>query len=66
MVTFDIIKIIGNRKNADGSYRTYVEGACLSTDNKPINVDNGSKLLEMDTGTLYIFDLDSVTWRAWR
>lgn len=40
----------------------------LSSDSKPSpNFDkkiiaNGSSFMEMDTGTLYLFDADSVTW----
>lgn len=49
----------------EGPSRMYKEGECLSTDTKPTNVANGSKLLEMDTSTLYVFDRGSETWRAW-
>lgn len=48
-----------------GASRMYKEGACLSTDGKPTNVANGSKLFEMDTAILYIFDQENETWRAW-
>lgn len=42
------------------------EGNCRSTDTKPIeNIANGSMLMEMDTSTLYLFDEESHTWRAW-
>ncbi len=45
----------------------YMEGACLSTDTKPTDdkILNGSKLLEMDTSTLYIYDAKNKVWRAW-
>lgn len=43
----------------------YIEGSCLSTDTKPTDVANGSKLLEMDTSTLYIYDAENGEWRAW-
>ena len=43
----------------------YKEGVCMSNDIKPIDVANGSKLIEMDTSTLYVFDQDSEEWRAW-
>ncbi len=65
MVTFETEKLIGKRRDSKGAHRLYVEGSCLSTDEKPLNVDNGSKLLEIDTSTLYVFDLDANTWRAW-
>lgn len=47
--------------------KVYKEGACLSGDAKPTtNIMNGSKLLEMDTGTLYVFDEANSIWRAWQ
>ena len=37
---------------------------CLSTDTKPTeNIHNGSTLLEMDTGKMYMFDKDNEQWR---
>ena len=42
-----------------------IEGECLSTDQKPTNVANGSKLMEMDTSKLYMFDEKNSTWREW-
>lgn len=65
MLTWDKEQLIGGRKNADDSVRIYKEGTCLSTDTKPTNVDNGSKLIEMDTSKLYVFDLDGNQWREW-
>lgn len=42
----------------------YGDGVCLSSDDKPIgNVENGSKLLEMDTGKIYIYDAQNSQWR---
>lgn len=60
MVTFNETKFIG-----DGM--VYCEGVCLSTDTKPKDdkIMNGSKLLEMDTSTLYMYDKASKTWKAW-
>ena len=52
-------------KTADGSYAHYIEGTCLSTDTKPTTWANGSKLLEMDTSTLYIWDAENRIWRPW-
>ena len=44
----------------------YGEGTCLALDNKPTeNIANGSKLLEMDTATLYMFDAQNKQWRPW-
>jgi len=42
----------------------------LSTDTKPtdrfngVAIPNGSAFLEMDTGTVYVFDSDSDAWNA--
>lgn len=58
MVTWNVTLISGTSKD-------YCEGSCLSTDSKPTNVANGSILMEMDTATLYKFDEENNTWRAW-
>lgn len=44
----------------------YFEGVCLSTDDKPTDeaMANGSKLVEMDTSTIYLWDKENQTWRA--
>ena len=49
------------------SGKHYFEGVCLSSDSKPTggNICNGSKLLELDTATLYIYDEENNTWGAW-
>lgn len=59
MITYDTIKWVGKKK--------YIEGACLSADTKPTDevLMNGSKLMEMDTSTLYMYDEKNKTWRAW-
>lgn len=46
--------------------KAYFEGECLSTDAKPTgeHIMNGSKLIEMDTSTLYIYDAENQEWRA--
>ena len=36
---------------------------CLSTDEKPADVPNGTPCLEIDTGKKYLFDGDSKTWK---
>ena len=47
----------------EGAFR---QGVCLSSDTKPIDdVLNGSILMEMDTATLYLYDAENQTWRAW-
>ena len=59
MITYDTIKWNSGEK--------YVEGTCLSTDTKPTQtvLMNGSKLMEMDTSTLYMYDKENQIWRAW-
>lgn len=47
-----------------GPTKRYVEGTCLSTDEKPVdNIGNGSVLLEMDTSKVYLFDEENSTWK---
>ena len=48
----------------DGEYSRF-EGWCLSADLKPTTgVLNGSRLTEMDTGTVYYFDEAGSRWLA--
>lgn len=50
------------------SGKMYREGVCLSTDTKPTNdksMSNGSKLMEMDTSKMYLYDEKNKTWREW-
>lgn len=62
MVTFNIVRYTNGQMNG----KAYVEGSCLSSDTKPTtNIENGSKLMEMDTSTLYNFDEESRIWRPW-
>lgn len=51
----------------DNNYLT-VELRCLSTDTKPTDlkfgkIDNGSQLIEIDTGTIFFFDIVSGEWK---
>lgn len=39
-----------------GSDKDYVEGACLSTDDKPTSFSTGSIMVEVDTGKVCMFD----------
>lgn len=59
-----MLTIETNLPAIDSEY-PYIEGSCLSTDTKPTNVANGSKLIEMNTSKLYIFDEANKTWREW-
>ena len=41
-----------------------IEAACLSTDTKPTElIANGSMCIEMDTGTLFMFDAAGAEWK---
>lgn len=43
--------------------KTVCEIACLSTDTKPTEgIENGSLVLEMDTGKIYAFNETASTW----
>ena len=61
MITWN--KLIGDDAG-DGIIKAYGEGTCLSTDEKPEDMSNGSLLIEMDTGTTYFFDEENVRWLA--
>ena len=43
----------------------YIEVACLSTDTKPTDdyIQNGSRLIEMDTGKVFLYDAQGKIWR---
>lgn len=57
------------KQGASGAYTPgtrYVEGVCLSTDTKPTSdIENGSSLIEMDSGKLYFYDAESGDWVEW-
>lgn len=59
MVTF---KTKDFNYNPNGS-KNRVEGECLSTDTKPTtDIANGSILIEMDTGDIYMFNETAGAW----
>lgn len=65
MVTFNKQEWRDDDPNAD-ALKFYGEGSCLSSDSKPTeNLINGSTLLEMDTGKVYMFDEANEQWREW-
>ena len=62
-----ICKIDNNKFTNEGEVIT-AELVGLSTDVKPKEVDNkvignGSKLIEMDTGKLFFFDVENEEWK---
>ena len=61
-----IYKTENTRFTLEGKKAT-LELRGLSTDEKPttisrVIVDNGSSFIEIDTGKLFLYDLDSQTW----
>lgn len=63
MVTVNNEKWMG-KTDPNGKAVYFREGTCLSTDTKPTEGwGNGSTMLEMDTGNVFIFDAENVTWR---
>lgn len=51
--------------NPSGGQLIEISGSCLSTDEKPTEgIVNGSSLIEMDTGTVYMFDAENSQWVA--
>ena len=62
MITWNAQKLMTVK---DGKAVVFGYGSCLSTDEKPTEgIYNGSELIEMDTGTRYMFDAESGTWKA--
>jgi hypothetical protein len=55
-------RIIDQVLDQTGAMQRKIDGTCLSTDTKPTNVENGSQLVEMDTGLVYFFDEENVRW----
>lgn len=56
------------RKNKGDKEYIITELRGLSTDTKPIKygeryIDNGSVFVEIDTGKIFFYDLDSETWK---
>lgn len=49
------------RFRADGTQMVELYG--LSTDTKPMDVENASSFVEMDTGSIYLFDAENGVWR---
>ena len=63
MLTINTEKWMG-KTDPRGQATYYREGECLSTDTKPTTGwGNGSKLIEMDTGKIFIYDEAGKMWR---
>lgn len=60
MISYSATKKVKAHKG----FKEYVEGHCLSTDAKPVDgILNGSTLIELDTGKVYMFDEENGEWR---
>lgn len=62
-----LYKLENSYTKPDGNYKT-VELRGLSTDTKPTEIgegkiDNGSVFIEIDTGKIYLYDLDNELWK---
>lgn len=54
--------ITGNEYYKDGVYYGAVMLYGTSEDTKPTNYGNGSKFIECDTGSIYVFDASAKEW----
>ena len=59
---------IYSQKDKDNNTKMEVELRGLSTDTKPTTikgavVDNGSVFIEIDTGKVYMYDLEGQQWK---
>ena len=63
-----VISKKGIERRFEGEKRVILEIRGLSTDDKPVEtckniyIDNGSVFIEIDTGDVYLYDMDSETW----
>jgi len=62
------ISTISNQRTVEGEEAVVVELRGLSTDEKPTEVankkvDNGSIYIEIDTGKIYMYDLENEQWK---
>lgn len=68
MLTWRTWQVADNTRTAGGAIvlTHYGEGECISSDTKPTEgIHNGSKLFEMDTGKVYMFDGAAKEWLEW-
>ena len=53
---------VTNRERITGT-KDLIEAVCLSTDTKPTTgIANGSVVIEMNTGKVFMYNEDSSTW----
>lgn len=53
---------IDNIQYPNGSMGLRIKGHCLSTDIKPTDFANGSQLIEIDTGDIYLYNEEAGAW----
>ena len=64
MITTQVFRY--EAKDEQGNDLNYIEGTCLSSDTKPTEgIANGSKLMEMDTATMHMWDAAGKQWLPW-
>ena len=49
-------------KDSNNKYPNLCYGVCLSSDEKPLNWENGSVLFEIDTSNKYMFERTQKQW----
>lgn len=66
-----MVTIYNIKRNDLKNDKSYIlcEVRCLSTDEKPTQIEeniieNGSQLIEIDTGNVFIYDLTSEEWQG--
>lgn len=66
-----MVTIYNIKRNDLKNDKSYIlcEVRCLSTDTKPTQIEeniiqNGSQLIEIDTGNVFIYDLTSEEWQG--
>lgn len=66
-----MVTIYNIKRNDLKNDKSYIlcEVRCLSTDAKPTQIEeniieNGSQLIEIDTGNVFIYDLTSEEWQG--
>jgi hypothetical protein len=66
MVTWQKSEYVRGAADGTGSYGGiyYREGSCLSTDARPTpdDLENGSPIIELDTGKVYTYDRENRQW----
>ena len=62
MITYEKTPLVSLNGGKEGYNK---QGFCLSTDTKPLNVPNGTILIEIDTSKIFLFDAENEVWSEW-